>query len=104
MPSAGMGLYILVSEIVWEHMGRRVTEEKERQYIGFFWLVRFLIFNILYIPTVFLMQDILFGKKLGIGLLAVVILLGQLGLFVYDCAYRYVQSSIWNKLRGKLFQ
>ena len=104
MTYAGLGLYILVSEIVWEHMGRRVTEEKERQYIGFFWLVRFLIFNILYIPTVFLMQDILFEKKLGIGLLAVVILLGQLGLFVYDCAYRYVQSSIWNKLRRNLFQ
>lgn len=100
---AGMGLYLLVSEIVWGQMGKRVTEETEQKYRRLFWLIKYLMFNMLYIPAVLLMQDVLFGKSLGIGFLTIIILLGQVGLFVYDYAYRYVQSSIWNKLRGKLF-
>lgn len=29
---------------------------------------------------------------------------GQIGLFIYDRAYEYVQGHIWNKMRGKLFR
>lgn len=100
---AGMGVYILVSEIVWEQMGKKVTEETEQKYRRLFWLAKYVMFNVLYIPAVLLMQEFLFGRNLSVGILAAVILLGQPGLFVYDCAYRYVQLSIWNKLRGKLF-
>lgn len=100
---AAMGLYLLVCEIMWGQMGKRVTKETERRYRSLFWIIKYLLFNILYIPAVLLMREILFGKSPGIGFLALIILLGQLGLFVYDYAYRYVQSSIWSTLRGKLF-
>lgn len=99
---AAMGLYILLSEGVWEWMGKKVTVETQRTYMCLIWLVKYLLFNLFYIPAVLLMQDLLFGKKLSITLTVIALAAGQVGLFLYDCAYRYVQSSIWNKLRGKL--
>lgn len=100
---AAMGLYILVIEWVWEWLGRSVTQETASKYKIIFWLVKYLVFNVLYIPAVLLMQELLFGRQLEIRFLLIVILAGQVGLLLYDYAYGYVQARIWNKLRGRLF-
>lgn len=100
---AAMGLYILVIEWVWEWLGRSVTQETVSKYKIIFWLVKYLVFNVLYIPAVLLMQELLFGRQLEIRFLLIVILAGQVGLLLYDYAYGYVQARIWNKLRGRLF-
>ena len=36
------------------------------------------------------------------GLLLAVLAAGQVGVWIYDRAYEYVQVHIWNKFRGKL--
>ena len=98
---AAMGLYILLIEIAWEWMGRTVTEETAGKYGKLFWAVKYAVFNVLYIPAVLLMQEFLFGRRLGALVLAAVLLAGQVGLFFYDYAYGYVQRELWGKLRGR---
>lgn len=100
---AAMGLYILAIEWIWDWLGKSVTGETTRKYQILFWLAKYLVFNILYIPAVLLMQELLFGRRLDNRFLIIVLLAGQIGLLFYDYAYEYVQASIWSKLRGKLF-
>lgn len=63
--------------------------------------IKFATFNLLYLPAVFLFQELLFGRILSAGFLAGVIAAGQVGVFLYDRAYIYVQREIWGKMRGK---
>ena len=99
MTFAAMGLYILLSEYIWEriadngYMAHRMT---------LLWLGKYLIFNAMYVPVVIFLGEILLPgqlEKLGI---AIVLLIGQPALFVYDYAYRYFQSAIWGRIRIKL--
>ena len=111
---AAMGLYILVIDIVrdrlWERQKQQPMGETDEGQTGrkktlvLFWLIKYALFNLMYLPMVLLLQEVLFAKALHAWMLAVVILGGQMGLFVYDMAYEYVQNKIWSKMRGKLFR
>ncbi len=99
MTFAAMGLYILLSEYIWEriaengYMAHRMT---------LLWLGKYLIFNAMYVPVVLFLGEILLpGQVEQLGI-AIVILIGQLALFVFDYAYRYFQSAIWGRIRIKL--
>ena len=96
---AGMGLYILVIEIAWNMLGKH-PEIKQRGRV--FWLIKYIFFNLMYIPAVLIFQEVLFAKILSGILLAGVLAAGQVGLFLYDRAYDYVQANIWRKMRGRL--
>ena len=99
MTFAGMGLYILLSEYLWE----KIAESGYMAYrMTLLWLGKYLIFNAMYIPIVVFLGEILLPgqvEELGIVL---VILIGQPILFIYDYAYRYFQSAIWGRIRIKL--
>lgn len=98
---AGMGTYIWASEWIW----KRVADAKvlkNRQAV--LWVGKYIAFNLLYIPTLFLAPQLLFTGKMN-GLAAIILLLcGQGVLFVYDVAYRYFQAQVWGRLRGRLLQ
>ena len=98
---AAMGLYIVLSEWLWEKIA-------ENRYINyrrtFLWLGKYFIFNAMYVPCVLFLRDYLFTgivQTLGI---VVVILIGRVCLFVFDNAYRYFQSFIWGRVRIKLMK
>ena len=67
-----------------------------------FWVMKYVVFNLMYIPMVLIFQELLFMKELSGGLLLAVLAAGQVGVWIYDRAYEYVQVHIWNKFRGKL--
>ena len=96
---AGMGLYILLIELIWAKLGR-IPADINRT--ALFWTAKYLIFNLMYIPGVLGFQKVLFSRKMSVGVLLVVLLIGQVGLFVYDWAYEYMQRNIWSKIRGKI--
>ena len=96
---AGMGLYILLIELIWDKLGRIPADINRK---ALFWTAKYLIFNLMYIPGVFGFQKVLFSRKMSVGVLLVVLLIGQVGLFVYDWAYEYMQRNIWSKIRGKI--
>ena len=96
---AGMGLYILLIELIWDKLGRIPADINRK---ALFWTAKYLIFNLMYIPGVLGFQKVLFSSEMSVGVLLVVLLIGQVGLFVYDWAYEYMQRNIWSKIRGKI--
>ena len=96
---AAMGFYIWGIEAVWRWLEKRREMQKRHQA---FWIAKYIIFNIVYIPIVLLFRDLLFPQAVPDGMLAVILLGGQAGLFIYDRAYDYVQVHIWGKFRGRL--
>ena len=66
--------------------------------------MKYVVFNLIYIPSVLFFQELLFARKLSTGGLLGVLAAGQVGLFIYDRAYEFVQRELWNKFRGRLFK
>ena len=95
---AAMGFYILGIEAVWRWLSKRHGMQKRHL---IFWIAKYVVFNIVYIPIVILFRDMLFAQAVSDTMLLVVIAGGQIGLFVYDRAYDYVQAHIWGKMRGR---
>lgn len=95
---AAMGFYILGIEAVWHWLSKRHGMQKRHL---IFWITKYVVFNIVYIPIVILFRNMLFAQAVSDTMLLVVIVGGQIGLFVYDRAYDYVQAHIWGKMRGR---
>lgn len=98
---AAMGLYILIIELAWPRLGK-LSENSNRRRM--FWVLKYVVFNLIYIPSVLFFQELLFARKLSTGVLLGVLAAGQVGLFIYDRAYEFVQRELWNKFRGRLFK
>lgn len=94
-----MGFYIWGIEAVWRWLEKRPRYGKRRM---IFWILKYVIFNIVYIPIVIVFRDLLFARAVSDALLIGVIIGGQIGLFIYDRAYEYVQAHIWGKMRGRM--
>lgn len=98
---AGMGFYIWVSEFLFN----RIADAKTLKHrMTVLWIGKYIIFNLIYVPVLFLAPHVLFTGKMN-GLAAIILLLcGQAALFIYDVAYRYFQAQVWGRLRGRLLQ
>lgn len=95
---AGMGLYILVEEFIFERM-TMVTSIKHRIFL--YWVAKYILFNLMYLPALFLLPKLIYPGTINRWILLGLIAGGQAGLFVFDMAYGYFQKNIWGKFRGK---
>lgn len=91
-----MTLYVLLSEAAFVMIGRMKTD-KNRKVI--FWAVKFVIFNVIYIPVLFAFPKLLFAGDLSRCFIIGALIAGQAALVIYDKAYDYFQAVIWNKFR-----
>ncbi len=94
-----MGFYIWGIEAVWRWLEKHPGIIKRR---AVFWISKYLIFNIAYIPIVLIFRDMLFSRAVTDTVLIVVLVGGQIGLFIYDRAYEYAQAHIWGRMRGRV--
>ena len=97
---AAMGFYIWCIEAVWRILSKG-NEKLQKRYV--FWILKYIIFNIIYLSILFLFQELLFEMEISAKLLFFAVVAGQIGLWIYDTAYEYVQGQIWNKFRNRLF-
>lgn len=98
---AAMALYILLIELASFGIGRMSDEKKRLQS---FWLAKWVIFNLIYIPALLVFGELLIEKEMNFTVWIVAFAVGQIGWLIYDKAYDYVQSQLWGKVRGKLLQ
>lgn len=98
---AAMGIYIWGIEAVWKWLEKRPQYKKPRV---IFWISKYAIFNIVYIPIVIVFRNLLFARSISDAVLIGVLIGGQVGLFIYDKAYEYVQAHVWGKMRGRLMR
>lgn len=98
---AAMGLYIVAVEFAWRKIGKLRGSVSRKK---IFWIVKYAVFNVLYIPAVLGFQRLLFSEKISGVLLIGVLAAGQIGLLLYDRAYEYMQAHIWSRMRKNLIE
>ena len=96
-----LGLYILLSEFLWEKIAESGYLAHRRSLL---WLGKFAIFNVMFVPATLFLQKLLFLRYLETWEMLVVVFLGQIALVVYDNAYRQFQGAIWGRIRIKLMR
>ncbi len=102
---AAMGFYILCMEyafdklthLQWKALGSSVSN-RSRAY----WVLKYVAFNLMYLPMLIFLPKLIYPGELKGIVLALLILGGQVALFLFDAAYRYFQGTIWGKIRNKL--
>ena len=95
---AFMGFYILIIETIWHFSGRASGWIRSR---NFFWLMKYLVFNVLYIPGLIYFWSMLSEKKTAKGIMLMAVVFGQFILFVFDKTYEYAMGKIWKENRHK---
>ena len=66
-------------------------------------LGKLIIFNLMYLPALFLFPKLLFAGEISGILLLVFVVGGQVALFLFDQAYDYFLIRLWEQVREKLF-
>ena len=94
---AAMGGYILGSEWIFRMAGRRRRGRRV-----FLWTGKFLLFNLLYLPALFIFPRLLFAEGLGGMWLWAAAAAGQPLFWIYDQAYGYFLTVLWEGFRGRL--
>lgn len=96
---AGMSLYMVLTELLWEW----IAERKEMQHKNLIlWILKYVIFNLMYIPVILFLPNLIFTGEVSKTYLYLALLVGQAALFLYDKAYHYIQAEVWSKLRKGL--
>lgn len=96
---AGFSFYILWDEVAYTVLGRAFFQKYRKLLLL---VSKFLLFNLLYLPVLFLFPKVIFAGELSIQVLVLLIVAGQVGWFIYDKAYEYFQIKVWGKMRHKL--
>ena len=82
---AAMGLYILLTEWLWKKIADAEVMVNRNQKL---WIGKYVIFNLIYIPILWLTKEIM---SINVFTLWAA---GQVGIFVFDYAYRYFQRRV----------
>lgn len=96
---AAMGFYLVTSEYAYDKMINIKKISNRRRLL---WVVKYVAFNAVYLPILFLLPDLVYQGEMDKRLLIALLLAGQIALFVYDRAYIYFQKNIWGKCRKYL--
>lgn len=96
---AGMACYLLLREIVWTNI---MKQNATRINLIVLTLVKFLIFNAMYIPALVFLPDLVIAKEMNIYLMCGLIISGQILLFIYDRAFEYFMGRYWLDMKRRL--
>lgn len=96
---AAMGFYVLGIEFVYERLGNYSGKRNRRV---FFWITKFLIFNLMFLPMLFAFPKLLFAKTIHGWMLGAAVIAGQVVLLIYDRAYEFFMGHIWKDFRKKI--
>ena len=91
---AAMGLYLLLSEILFRKLA---TMEQVKQRTMTLWIGRYLIFNVMFVPALAFVPQLFLTKKIEGVLWFVVWAVAQAGLFIFEKAHDYFQLFVWNR-------
>ena len=97
---AMMGAYVLFVEGLYRFLGRHQNIKNPKLIFG---AGKFVIFNLMYLPALFLFPKLLFAGEISGKVMLFFLLGGQIALFLFDKAYEYFLIRRWGNWRGKLF-
>lgn len=95
----GMSIYIYLREFAFDIIA---DAKKINHRTAVFWGVRYVLFNLMFIPAMLLLPRLFYPGEMSLPLRGAVILGAQVVLYIYDQAYEYFQAVLWNRLRKSL--
>lgn len=96
-----MGIYLVLSEILWEKVAESPKIQKKKTAV---WIGKYLIFNAMFIPALLIFPTLILTEEAADKMFWVVLVAAQAGLFIFDKAYIYFQIFIWGKMRNKIMK
>lgn len=96
-----MGIYLVLSEILWEKVAQSSKIQKKTVAV---WIGKYIIFNAMFIPVLLIFPTLILEEEAVEKMFWIVLIGAQAGLFVFDKAYMYFQIFIWGKLRSKVMK
>lgn len=93
-----MAFYLLATEFIYDKL-LLVKNGKFR--VKLLWVLKYLIFNLIYIPMLLLFPKLIYAGEIDTRLLLLMFAGGQILVFLYDKGYRYFQGNIWEQFRKK---
>lgn len=96
---AAMGAYILCAEWIFRQIGRRMRGRRRQVFL---WAGKILFFNLLYLPALIFFPRLLFAGGLRGAWLWGAAAAGQIVFLIYDRAYEYFLTVLWEAFRGRL--
>lgn len=94
-----MAFYILLSEVLWNSLVKMTKIKNPLRIFGF---AKYLLFNLIYIPSVLIAPKLVYAGELNIWIMIGILAGGQIVLFLFEKAYCYFQSQVWGKFRKNL--
>lgn len=94
-----MCIYLLLSETAF------VLITKMKLSIRFYWIFivsKYILFNLIYIPVLLLLPKVIYSGVTDTKIWIMLLLAGQVALYIYDTAFHYFQNKVWGKYRHKL--
>lgn len=98
---AGIGLYIVITEVFRRRVLKKELEPKMFQCQ--LWVVKVIGFNLIFIPILFGMPKLVYAGEVSIKIGVLLILLGQVVLIIYDKVYS-VCMEYYIRVLQKKFQ
>lgn len=68
----------------------------------FWWIGKFIIFNLLYLPALFIFPRLIFVDGIQGIWRWIAVAAGQILFLIYDQAYGYFLTVLWEGFRGRL--
>ena len=97
---SAMGLYIVLSEIGWEIVYKISSDFLRKRLFG---LVKFIAFNIIYIPILLFAPKLIGIKGYTIPMFIMFFVAGQIALYIFEEAYCVFQTKIWDRYKHRLY-
>lgn len=91
-----MGVYLLLSEGIWEICARWGRLRHRTLWV---WVGRTFVFQCMYLTILIGFPELFLGKKTEGVWFLVAVLIGQVALVIYEMAYACFQQQIWGRMR-----
>jgi hypothetical protein len=95
----GMGMYIIAREFAWEKLAKAKNISNRSTAL---WIIKYMAFNLMYLPILLFLPKLIYQGDISKIIYLLLIIAGQIILYIYDQAYEYFQGTIWSKIRHKL--
>lgn len=101
---AMISLYIVLRELFREKLFLCQTSGRQNPKYYVAWILRFLMFNLIYLPILIFLPSVVIAAELTTKLFLAFLAGGQIVFYLYDRAYDYFILNYWMKLKNRIMR
>jgi len=95
-----IAVYIVLIEGMMRVAERKIEDIRRRKTVIL--VMKYLLFNLLYLPVLFFLPGLIYQGRLNPVIYAAIIVIGQIVLYLFDVVYQSFMSYYFRKIRKQL--